>query len=170
MSYPSKVGMSPFRATRRDSWEDVLALNQRDRDRLKELHAVVRGRQTVSKAARHMGVSRRHARRLVRRLEREVARGVRIGRSRRKCACGRWLYSEMRNTGTSPRPWPPSTLPVRYRGQPRDGEGMAVRGGAVEAAQAEDRGSTLWRERRAAFGELVLMDTSDHDWLEGRAR
>jgi hypothetical protein len=26
----------------------------------------------------------------------------------------------------------------------------------------------VWRERRAAFGELVLMDTSDHDWLEGR--
>jgi len=25
-----------------------------------------------------------------------------------------------------------------------------------------------WRERRAAFGELVLMDSSDHDWLEGR--
>jgi hypothetical protein len=25
-----------------------------------------------------------------------------------------------------------------------------------------------WRERRAAFGELVLMDSSDHEWLEGR--
>jgi hypothetical protein len=25
-----------------------------------------------------------------------------------------------------------------------------------------------WRERRAALGELVLMDSSEHDWLEGR--
>jgi hypothetical protein len=25
-----------------------------------------------------------------------------------------------------------------------------------------------WRERRASFGELVLMDTSEHDWLEDR--
>ena len=32
--------------------EDVLALTQRDRDRLKELHAVIRRRQTVAEAAR----------------------------------------------------------------------------------------------------------------------
>lgn len=25
-----------------------------------------------------------------------------------------------------------------------------------------------WRERRECFGELVQMDTSEHDWLEGR--
>ena len=25
-----------------------------------------------------------------------------------------------------------------------------------------------WRERRQCFGELVQMDTSEHDWLEGR--
>jgi hypothetical protein len=26
----------------------------------------------------------------------------------------------------------------------------------------------VWRQRRASFGELVLMDTSEHEWLEGR--
>jgi len=26
----------------------------------------------------------------------------------------------------------------------------------------------VWRERRAAFGELVLLDTSEHAWLEER--
>jgi hypothetical protein len=26
-----------------------------------------------------------------------------------------------------------------------------------------------WRPRRSRFGELVQWDTSDHDWLEGRA-
>ena len=56
--------------------EDVLALNQRDRDRLKELHAVIRGRQGLVEAARHLGLSRRQARRLVRRVEREGDRGV----------------------------------------------------------------------------------------------
>ena len=25
-----------------------------------------------------------------------------------------------------------------------------------------------WRERRECFGELIQMDTSEHDWLEGR--
>jgi hypothetical protein len=25
-----------------------------------------------------------------------------------------------------------------------------------------------WRQRRSCFGELVLMDTSEHEWLEGR--
>jgi transposase len=53
-----------------------LALNQRDRDRLKELHAVIRGRLRLSEAARHLGLSRRQTRRLVRRVEREGDRGV----------------------------------------------------------------------------------------------
>ena len=26
----------------------------------------------------------------------------------------------------------------------------------------------VWRERRAAFGELVMMDSSEHAWLEQR--
>jgi hypothetical protein len=46
--------------------EDVLALNQEDRDRLKELHAVVRGRPKVREAAWHLGVSPRQVRRLSR--------------------------------------------------------------------------------------------------------
>ena len=29
-------------------------------------------------------------------------------------------------------------------------------------------GHRRWRERRQCFGELVQMDTSEHDWLEGR--
>ena len=56
--------------------EDVLALNQQDRDRLKELHGVVRGLQKVGEAARHLGLSPRQVRRLVRRLRREGDRGV----------------------------------------------------------------------------------------------
>jgi hypothetical protein len=34
--------------------EDVVALNQQDRDRLKELHGVIRGRQKPTEAARHL--------------------------------------------------------------------------------------------------------------------
>lgn len=53
-----------------------MALSQRDRDRLKELHAVIRRRQKLSQAARHLKLSRRQTRRLVRRVQREGDRGV----------------------------------------------------------------------------------------------
>ena len=157
--------------------EDVLALTQRDRDRLKELHAVVRGRQTVAAAAQHMGLSRRQARRLLRRLEREGDRAV-IHRLRGRPS-NRRIPEKVRRRA----------LGLLAREQYRDfaptlaAEHLARVGIKVsrETVRAWQSGAGLWRpgrqrieavhvwrERRAAFGELVLMDTSDHDWLEGR--
>lgn len=157
--------------------EDVLALSQRDRDRLKELHAVVRGRQTVAEAARHMGVSRRQARRQLRRVEHEGDRGVihrlRGRRSNRAIAEATRaralrLLSQERYQDFAP------TLAAEHL----EREGIRVSRETVRAWQTEAglwkprqqsiRAVHVWRERRAAFGELVLMDTSDHDWLEGR--
>lgn len=157
--------------------EDVLALSQRDRDRLKELHAVIRRRQTVAEAARHMGVSRRQARRMLRRLESEGDRGIvhrlRGRRSNRAIAedvCIRAvkLLSQERYRDFAP------TLASEHL----ERAGISVSRETVRAWQTEAglwrphkqriEVVHVWRERRAAFGELVLMDTSDHDWLEGR--
>jgi hypothetical protein len=157
--------------------EDVLALNQRDRDRLKEIHAVVRGRQTVCEVARHLGLSRRQTRRLVRRVEREGDRGV-IHRLRGRSS-NRTIPDEIRERG----------LALLAREQYRDfGPTLAAehlarigievsretvrswqsRAGLWKVRRQKVEAVHAWRERRAAFGELVLMDTSDHDWLEGR--
>lgn len=157
--------------------EDVLALSQRDRDRLKELHAVIRRRQGVCEAARHLGLSRRQTRRLVRRVEREGDRGV-LHRLRGRRS-NRAIPDEVRVRA----------LALLGRGEYRDfaptlaGEHLerigirvsreTVRRWQIEAGlwgarRQKVQAVHVWRERRAAFGELVLMDTSDHDWLEGR--
>jgi len=157
--------------------EDVLALTQRDRDRLKELHAVIRRRQTVAEAARHMRVSGRQARRLLRRLEREGDRGV-IHRLRGR-ASNRAIPDEVRSRALKLlgqeryRDFAP-TLAAEHLAR----VGIAVSRETVRAWQSQAglwrprpqriEAVHVWRERRAAFGELVLMDTSDHDWLEGR--
>jgi len=157
--------------------EDVLALTQRDRDRLKELHAVTRRRQTVGEAARHMGLSRRQARRLLRRLEREGDRGVVHGLRGRPS--NRKISEKVRSQALAflaqekYRDFAP-TLASEHLAR----VGIRVSRETVRAWQSgagmwkprRQRIETVhvWRERRAAFGELVLMDTSDHDWLEGR--
>ena len=157
--------------------EDVLALNQRDRDRLKELHAVIRGRQKVGEAARHLRLSPRQVRRLVRRLKREGDHAVvhrlrgrpsnrRIPEQVRERALGLLAREEYRDFAP--------TLAAEHLG--RIGIHVSretVRSWQTEAGLWKPRKQRIeaihvWRERRSAFGELVLMDTSDHDWLEGR--
>ena len=157
--------------------EDVLALNQQDRDRLKELHAVIRGRQKVGEAARHLRLSPRQVRRLVRRLKREGDHAVvhrlrgrpsnrRIPEQVRERALGLLAREEYRDFAP--------TLAAEHLG--RIGIHVSretVRSWQTEAGLWKPRKQRIeaihvWRERRSAFGELVLMDTSDHDWLEGR--
>lgn len=157
--------------------EDVLALTQRDRDRLKELHAVIRGRQTVAEAARHMGVSRRQARRLLRRLECEGDRGV-IHRLRGR-ASNRAIPGEVRSRALKLlsqdryRDFAPTLAAEHLARMGIEVSRETVRAWQIQAGLWKPRPQRIeavhvWRERRAAFGELVLMDTSDHDWLEGR--
>ncbi len=157
--------------------EDVLALTQRDRDRLKELHAVVRGHETVAEAAGHLGLSRRQVRRLLRRVEREGDRGVlhRLrgrpsNRAIPQAVCRRAVafLTQERYRDFAP------TLAAEHLGR----YGIQVSRETVRRWQSQAglwrprkqrvEAVHVWRERRSMFGELVLMDTSNHDWLEGR--
>ena len=56
--------------------EGLLALSQRDRDRLRELHGVIRGQQGLRDAAEHLGLSTKQARRLLERVAEEGDREV----------------------------------------------------------------------------------------------
>jgi hypothetical protein len=46
--------------------------------------------------------------------------------------------------------------------------GWMSEAGLWRARKKRVKKAHVWRERRATFGELVLLDSSDHDWLEGR--
>jgi Transposase and inactivated derivatives len=157
--------------------EDVLALNQQDRDRLKELHAVVRGQQKVGEAARHLGLSPRQVRRLVRRVKREGDRGI-IHRLRGRRS-NRRISEKVRERALAVlareeyRDFAPTLAAEHLVRVGIDVSRETVRRWQTEAGlwkpgKQKIEAVHVWRERRSAFGELVLMDTSNHDWLEGR--
>jgi hypothetical protein len=155
--------------------EDRTSLSQRERDILKVLAAVQEGTRTQTEAARLLKITPRHVRRLLARLEAEgdaaVIHRLRGQPSNRRhdedlrqrivqayrtdvadfgptLACEK-LAERKRHVGLETlRRW----LIEEGRGQPR---------------QRRDTHRRR-RPRRECFGELVQLDTSIHDGLEGR--
>jgi hypothetical protein len=157
----------------------LLLLSQRDRDRLVVLRQVVGAELTVAEGARRLHLGTRHMRRLVRRFEREgdesVVHGLRGRPSNRRL--GDELREGALEKAREPlyRDFGPTLLSEHLE---RDhGLGplhhSTLRRWMIKAEVWEPRKRRKKhrsrRERRAAFGELVLMDTSEHAWLEERS-
>ena len=154
---------------------DRITMSQRERDVLTIMHAVLRGERTQAEAARLLDKSTRQVRRLQRRLQ---AGGDAA------------LVHRLRGQPSNHQPDPKLRQAVlaAYRQRYADfgptfaSEKLAHEGLHV-GAQTLRRwliAEGLWqrrrrreahrshRPRRACFGELVQMDASIHDWLEGR--
>lgn len=159
--------------------EDVLTLSQRDRDRLWLLHQVREGELSVSEAARRAQLGARHFRRLLRRFEAQGDGGVvHRGRGRRpnnakpdgvrRRVLARAREEVFHDFG-------PTLLAEHLSQDPAIGplHAHTLRRWLIEEGlwrvRARGRRHRRRRERRAAPGELVLMDTSIHAWLEGRS-
>lgn len=155
----------------------MLTLSQAERDRLVILHQVQQGQLSVGEGARRAGLGARHFRRVLRRFETEgdrvVVHGLRGQRSNHALPEGlrekalekarHPLYHDFGPTLLSEHlaregiaEVAPSTL---RRWMIEEGQWKPARQGKRHRRR---------RERRAAFGELVLMDTSVHPWLEQR--
>ena len=154
---------------------DRIPMSQRERDLLKILTPVLEGERTQAEAARLADLSVRHVRRLQRKLERQgdaaLVHGLRGRPSNRR------LKPELR-----------AQVLEAYRERFADfGPTFAceklAESGLVVSADTLRRwllAEGLWqrrrrrephrsrRPRRACFGELVQIDASVHDWLEGR--
>jgi len=153
-----------------------LRMSMKERDRIKALEMVRSGMIGQEQAGEMLGVSARHVRRLMRRYESEGDAGlVHKGRGR---SSNRRIARETRERvleklrgeylGFGP------TLAAEKLAE-RDGITVSretVRGWMIGAGLAgpgrEKRPHRRRRPRRPCFGELVQMDTSEHDWLEGR--
>lgn len=156
----------------------MLRLSQRDRDRLVIVRQVDQGMLTMSEGARRVRLSLRQFRRLVRRFEVEGDQAV-VHRAR----------GRRPNNTTSPERRQRAVAQAHDPLYRDFGPTLLSEHLARDAAIGLVRPSTLrlwliaeglWRvrkqgqrhrrkrERRAAFGELVLMDTSVHAWLEDR--
>jgi hypothetical protein len=155
--------------------EDRIEMSQRERDVLKVMAPVLEGRRTQAEAARLLQRSLRQVRRVQRRLEAEGDRGV-VHRLRGRTSNRQRPAELQRAVLTAYRADYPDFGPTLAA------EKLAERGWpvGVETLRRWLLAAGLWqrrrrreqhrtrRPRRACRGELVQMDTSIHDWLEGR--
>src|SRR5262249_7869549 len=152
-----------------------IEMSRRERDRLKVLYGVVQGERLQKEAARLLGLTTRQVRRLVRRIQEQGDQGL-IHRLRGRPS-NRRLAVELRQK-----------VVAAYR-QHFEGFGPTLACEKLAELGLHVSHDTLrrwliaeglWlakrkrdkhrqrRPRRECFGELVQMDTSIHDWLEGR--
>ena len=154
-------------------------MSQRDRDRLAVLKQVEQGLVAARRGAELLGITSRHFRRLRRRWERAgdgvVIHGLRGRRSNRAKA------SQMRGRALKRAREPvfegfgPTLLAEHLS---RDAEIGPLKAGTLRKWMIEEG---AWkpkrrrarhrkaRARRAAFGELIQWDSSEHAWFEDRA-
>jgi transposase len=154
---------------------DRIPMSQRERDVLKILHPVLRGERSQAEAARLLDLSVRQVRRLQRKLERDGDAA---------------LVHGLRGRPSNHRPDPKLKAAVltAYRQRyPDFGPLLACEKLAEEGLVVRPQTLRRWllaeglwqrqrrrdphrsrRPRRDCFGELVQMDASIHDWLEGR--
>lgn len=154
-------------------------MSLRDRDRLVVLRQVAEGTLRPCRAAERLGVSRRHFRRLRRRFEAEGdvavihrARGRpsnhRIPEAIRQRVLERAREKVFQDFG-------PTLLAEHLSRDPEIGplNAHTLRHWLIEAGRwkTRPRGARhrQARPRRAAFGELIQLDVSDHAWFEDRA-
>ena len=153
-----------------------LRMSRKERDRLKVIEQVHRGLMSQLKAAEVLRLSVRQVRRIERRYRREGDGGL-VHRSRGRPSSRRideavrhralqWIERRYWDFGP--------TLAAEYLAQ-EAGIGASretVRGWMMEAGlwrgSRKKRPHRRRRPRRRCLGELVQMDTSIHDWLEGR--
>src|SRR5579859_6766041 len=154
---------------------DRISMSQKERDVLKILHGVLKGERTQAQAAYLLKLSIRQVRRIQRKLEaggdQALIHGLRGKPSNHRCdrAFRRKVLAAYRRRYHDFGP--------TFASEKLAEEGLAVCPQTLRSWLIEEG---LWqrrrrrdphrsrRPRRECFGELVQMDASIHDWLEGR--
>jgi hypothetical protein len=153
---------------------DRFSLSQRELDTLKVLAAVRAGQRTQVEAARLLGITSRHVRRLLRKTQDQgdaaLAHGLRGQPSNRQAMADlrrRVLHAyraDFHDFGPTL-----ACEKLADRGLHVSRETLRrwlIQEGLWQPRQRRDVHRRR-RARRACFGELVQMDTSIHDWTEG---
>ena len=152
-----------------------IGMSQRERDVVKVMSSVLEGQRTQAEAGRLLGRCERQVRRIRRRMEKEGDAGV-IHRLRGRPS-NRRIKTALRSQAVSI-----CRKDLAGFGPTLAAEKLAERGLAVcsETLRGWLLAEGLWQRRRRrdrhrsrrvrkdCFGEMVQMDTSIHDWLEGR--
>lgn len=156
-------------------------MSDKERDRLKVLAQLAEPsgashRMTQAQAAELLGCSERQVRRLLRRYRSEGDAGL-IHRSRGKPSNRRFSGEQREQVMGLVREHYPDFGPTLAAEELAEQHGLAVgretlRGWMSEEGLWKPKPRKAihrqWRERKACVGEMVQIDTSEHDWFEGR--
>jgi transposase len=156
-----------------------IAMSQGERDWLDWLKRARDKKITQREAAEKMGVSERWVRKLLRRMKKQgdavVVHGLRGRASNRKVPAKTQKQALVILREPDWHDFGPTfaAQQLAKRHQIQVGK-ETLRGWMIEAGMWQPGPRKIhevhgWRPRRSGFGELVQWDTSDHDWLEGRA-
>jgi transposase len=157
--------------------EERINLSQRERDRLRVLHELVQGHLQQKEAARRLRLSDRQIRRLQKRLRQEGDRGL-IHRLRGRKS-NRKLSEDLQQRALRQlRRGCYAGFGPTLAGEHLARQGLLVsretlrqwmsQAGLWQPRPQRAKALHVWRPRRAAFGELVMMDSSPFRWLEDR--
>ena len=156
--------------------KERIAMSCRERERLKVLHEIEQGHLTQVEAGGQLRLSTRQVRRLEQRVQVEGDRGVvhrlRGRRSNRKISAAfeKQVMAEVRRRYADFGP----TLATEHLAKAGLGVSRETLrkwmsdAGLWQPRHLRRKAVHVWRERRAAFGELVMMDSSPFAWLEER--
>ena len=155
--------------------KDRIEMSQRERDRLKVLHGVKQGLYTQAKAAQLLGLTARQVRRLQQRLETAGDAGLvhRLrGRSSNRRLNAKFRRRVLREYRQRYADFGPTFASEKLAEQGLQVSPATLRRWLLaEGVWQQKRRRDVHRQRRprrACFGELVQMDTSLHEWTEGR--
>jgi len=154
-----------------------IELNARERERLKVLHEVEQGHLKQIEAARRLRLTDRHVRRLQARLRQQgdggIAHHLRGRRSNRRIleTLKQRALRELRQARYVG--FGPTLASEHLAAQDVRVSRETLRAWMSEAGLWRPRARRVkavhvWRPRRSAFGELVMMDSSPYRWLEER--
>jgi hypothetical protein len=154
---------------------DRIAMSQRERDRLKILQSVRDGKRTQVEAARLLDLTTRQVRRLLRQLEKRgddaLVHGLRGKPSNRRLD-PKLRQKALRTYRRQFADFGPTHASEKLAELDLDVSADTLRRWLVAEGLWQPRHRRdphrARRPRRTCFGELVQMDTSIHDWTEGR--
>ena len=156
--------------------EDIIAMSTQEVKRLKIMPKVLDRQLTQAKAGEVLGISERQVRRLVKRIREQGAKGL-VHRNRgrpsphkmpkeRENVIGLVVeenYHDFGPTLASEKLWERHRIKV---GREKLRQIMISKG--IWRVRRKKREAHQWRERKHYYGEMIQMDGSHHDWLEGR--
>ena len=155
---------------------EEIRLTKRDTERLRVIHRVLDGLVGEVDAGLLIGITDRQVRTLLNRVREEGAKGI-IHRARGRKSPRKMPEAREEQIAGLIRTMYPDFGPLQAAERLAESHGIEVSREKVRQVmlakglwrkRRHRKQTHVWRERKHLLGEMVQMDGSHHDWLEGR--